>query len=310
VWHLCALAIALLGLCGSASAQPPAPDLTGTWTGSVKLTNEWSGASCAYAGEADPPAIALTLRKAGGRVKGSLALDVNPAPGTTCPPLRKRWRLAEVVVSGGAVSFTDTLGHEWRLGVRDDVLVGLVAWKVGGQDEPLAEGFRLASGDVPLTRLTGEVSLKRSAAEAPEPEPVAAAAGPDAAGPDAAAPAAAVPAGSAPAKPAGASWVGNLLGFAGANVVGVGAILLTNKLLQESVTAGGAQSCSPRRCTVGLPGQGCDCPNGDLVTGASCGTTASGVAYGGSCALPGRPCAVALSCNSGRCEDISGQCPF
>lgn len=281
-----------------ALAQPAAPELTGVWVGSGRFTNEWGKAACTYVG-GDRPAVRLELAREGDRTDATLTLEIPGTLGAACPPLRKRYEIGGVTVSGGSLSFTDPAGQQWNLGVRGDALEGLVAWKAGlGGDEPVAEGFRDPAGESPLLRLSGEVALKRRqvAEQVPSVAPAGAPAG-------------------APARPAKASKGGAVAGVVAlvtANVVGVGAILGANRLLQESTdTGGGQKTCSPRSCIVGLPGQGCDCGgNQNIVSGASCGTTASGVAFGGTCRLPDLPCAASFSCNGGRCEDSTGSCPF
>src|SRR5713226_2619004 len=146
-----ALAAFALLAAAAAAAQEPAPtpaptDLTGNWAGTGTFTNEWPSSACVYEGTA-ATAVTLELSRDAGKVSGSLAIDVPSAPGSGCPALRKRYQIPEAQVSQSAVSFTDSGGHEWNLGLRKQFLKGLVAWKEGGRPgEPLAEGFSLPGG--------------------------------------------------------------------------------------------------------------------------------------------------------------------
>ena len=53
----------------------------------------------------------------------------------------------------------------------------------------------------------------------------------------------------------------------------------------------------------------CFC-EGNVVSGASCGTTSGGAPIGAPCDGSDVPCQASLSCNSGICEDRFGRCPF
>ena len=108
-----------------------------------------------------------------------------------------------------------------------------------------------------------------------------------------------------------ATAMGRRQGKVRVGVVGAGVFVGTTRLTQDNSNAAQATSCSPRSCLIGLPGQGCLCVNNsNIVTGASCGSVAGGVAFGGSCSVPDRPCASGLSCNNAICQDRSGDCPF
>jgi hypothetical protein len=284
-------AFALLAAVATAAQEPapaPAPtDLTGNWTGTGTFTNEWPSSACAYEGTAET-AVTLELSRDAGKVSGSLAIDMPSSPGSGCPALRKRYQIPEAQVSESAVSFTDSGGHEWNLGLRKQFLKGLVAWKEGGGGgEPLAEGFSLPGGARPLTRLSGEVKLGRVA------EPQAAAAPPGAAG---------------KAKKSGsvARSVGIVLG---ANVVALGVLLGVNKVAKSSSNAA-TVTCSPRTCLPGDPGQQCLCNAANVLSGVPCGTTSSGVPQGGVCDGNALPCQSGFSCNAGVCEDRNGRCPY
>jgi hypothetical protein len=262
-----------------ATAAPGTPpDFEGSWTGSMKLVNAWAAAPCRYEGKSQPPSLTLELKAGVSSVTGVVALKVPGARG--CPALDKRYTLEGVQVSASGVSFVDPVGQRWDLGFKQGRLVGLVAWQPGvGRDEPLAAGFQDPSGQLPLTRLSGEVALIRAATgEAAKHH-------------------------GGPAVGAGAFIVGA--------AVGAGVFLGTTRLVQDNNSGLSTSSCSPRSCQVGLPGQGCLCiNNSNIVTGGSCGTVAGGVAFGGACSIPTRPCMSGLSCNGGICQDRSGDCPF
>ena len=100
---------------------------------------------------------------AGKTIAGSIAIDMPAPPGTPCPALRKRYAIPELSRSGPNFSFTDSGGNEWTLQLRENgtLLQGLLTWRQGGPDEPLAEGFELPGGKRPLSRLSGEVQLRR-----------------------------------------------------------------------------------------------------------------------------------------------------
>jgi hypothetical protein len=286
-------AFALLAAAMAAAAQEPAPapppapsDLTGNWTGTGTFTNEWPSSACAYEGTA-ATAVSLELSRDAGKVSGSLAIDVPSAPGSGCPALRKRYQIPEAQVSQDAVSFTDSGGHEWNLGLRKQYLKGLVAWKEGGRPgEPLAEGFSLPGGARPLTRLSGEVKLERVAEPAPAEAPKGAA---------------------GKAKKSG-SLVRNLGIVLGANVVALGVLVGVNKVAKTS-SSSATVTCSPRTCLPGEPGQQCLC-NANVLSGNPCGTTTSGVPLGGVCDGNALPCQSGFSCNAGVCEDRTGRCPY
>ncbi|HXB57437.1 MAG TPA: hypothetical protein VN461_21935 [Vicinamibacteria bacterium] len=274
----------------AAAAQEPAPapaptDLTGNWTGTGTFTNEWPSSACAYDGTAGT-AVTLELSRDAGKVSGSLAIDVPSTPGSGCPALRKRYQIPEAQVSQDAVTFTDSGGHEWNLGLRKQFLKGLVVWKEGAGGEPLAEGFALPSGVRPLTRLSGEVKLERVA------EPAPAEAHPGAAG---------------KAKKGG-NLVRNLGIVLGANVVALGVLVGVNKVAKTSSTSA-TITCSPRTCLPGEPGQQCLC-NANVLSGNPCGTTTSGVPLAGVCDGNALPCQSGFSCNAGVCEDRNGRCPY
>jgi hypothetical protein len=283
-------AFALLAAAATAAQEPapiPAPtDLTGNWTGTGTFTNEWPSSVCAYEGTAGT-AVTLELSRDAGKVSGSLAIDVPGTPGSPCPALRKRYQIPEAQVSQSAVTFTDSGGHEWNLGLRKQFLKGLVAWKEGGPGgEPLAEAFSLPGGVRPLTRLSGEVKLERVA------EPAAAEAPPSAAG---------------KAKKGG-SVLRNVGIVLGANVVTLGALVGVNKVAKSS-SSSATVTCSPRTCLPGEPGQQCLC-NANVLSGNPCGTTTSGVPLGGVCDGNALPCQSGFSCNAGVCEDRNGRCPY
>ena len=150
------------------AAQPASP--TGRWVGSGTLTNTWTLESdahialrCEYIGKMQPPAITLSLPSAA--AVGDLILDF-PPPTSSCPPLRKRFQF-RAQVSAARITFIDAAGDRWTLAMTGDLLTGDILW-VPEPDMPgeaLAVGFTyqppLRPWDVPLTRLSGKVTLRR-----------------------------------------------------------------------------------------------------------------------------------------------------
>jgi hypothetical protein len=207
-------------------------------------------------------------------------------PGSPCPLLRKRYSIAEFVLEGPALSFTDSGGNEWTLSLRENgaALQGLLAWRQGGAEQPLAEGFSLPGGRRPLARLSGEVQLRRvvpGAAGAAAPTPVPTGAG---------------------------KQIGHIGTIVGANVVGLGLLYAANELGKGS-SESGVVTCSPRTCIVGAPNEPCFC-EGNVLSGAPCGTTEGGAPLNAPCDGRTVPCEASLSCNSGVCEDRFGRCPY
>ena len=286
---LLALSLALPGPSAPQAAPPPpgpkAKGFSGSFEGSAVLTNEDAGSSCRYAGPPSPPSVRLEIG-AGTSVAGSIAIDMPAPEGGACPALRKRYAIAEFVLEGEALSFTDSGGNEWTLSLRENgaSLQGLLAWRQGGAEQPLAEGFSLPGGRRPVARLSGEVQLRRVAAG----------------GAGAQAPAA-VPTGAG-------KQAGHVAAIVGANVVGLGLLYGANKLGKGS-SESGVVTCSPRTCIVGAPNEPCFC-EGNVLSGASCGTTESGAPLNAPCDGKTVPCEASLSCNSGLCEDRFGRCPY
>jgi len=286
-----------------AHAAGAAPSLAGGWNGWAKLANDWPGLTCRYESGPDAETVQLELSGDASGLHGSLAIDMPAAEGSGCPPLRKRYTVADLSEAAGAVAFTDSGGNEWTLALRrqGELLQGLVAWRAGGPDQPLAEGFTSPDGQRPLSRLSGEVRLHRSATE-PGPEATAAGAGGGAT------------AASTPGKTSAGTFAKYGALVLGANVVGLGLLYGANQLGKGS--ASGTNICSPRLCQVGVPGASCVCfPNAD--TGVSCGSTTGGVELGLPCDGTTRPCRSGFSCDilqgasGGICEDPKGggRCP-
>jgi hypothetical protein len=269
--------------------QPPPPGaqapklFSGSFEGSAVLTNDDAGQVCRYEDAGDTPSVRLELG-AGTSVAGSVAIDMQAPAGGACPALRKRYAIPEFVLVGSALSFTDSGGNEWTLSLREGgaALSGLLAWRQGGAEQPLAEGFSLPGGRRPLARLAGEVQLKRivpGATAAPSVPPVGA-----------------------------GKQAGNVAAIIGANLVGLGLLYGANKLGQGS-SESGVVTCSPRVCIVGAPNAPCFC-EGNVLSGASCGSSPAGAQIGAPCNVPDVPCQSGLSCNSGVCEDRFGRCPY
>jgi hypothetical protein len=283
--------------------EPPAaaaPGLAGSWEGWAKLANDWPGLACRYEGGPNATSVRLELGAEAGLLKGSVAIDLPAEPGSGCPPLRKRYAIAEAVQGPGTLSFTDAGGNEWTLAVRRNgtVLQGLLAWRQGGAEQPLAEGFAGAGGQRPAARLSGEVRLRRGAEEGGAEEAAGGAA------------AAAEGPAVAPAAKAGAGTHARNVGIViGANVVGLGLLYGANKLGKGS-SESGVVTCSPRVCIVGATiNDPCYC-EGNVVSGASCGTTEGGAAQNAPCDGVSVPCQSGFSCNSGVCQDRDGRCPW
>jgi hypothetical protein len=301
--RLVARALALaVALPSTAFAQEPAPPavtgVAGSWEGWAKLVNDWPGQTCRYDAGIETVSVRLELAGEGTALKGSVAIDLPAEPASGCPPLRKRYAIPETIQGPGTLCFTDSGGNEWTLAVRRSgtVLQGLLAWRQGGAEQPLAEGFSVPGGQRPAARLSGEVRLRRGGEEAGTE---------DAAG--GAAPATAEPA-AAPAAKAGAGTHARNLGIVlGANVVGLGLLYGVNKLGKGS-SESGVVTCSPRVCIVGATiNDPCYC-EGNVVSGASCGTTDGGAAQNAPCDGVSVPCQSGLSCNSGVCQDRDGRC--
>lgn len=263
---------------------PPNTDFTGTWLGSGSFTNEWASPTCQYAGREKPPSVTLEVRSEGDQTKGVLSLEIKPSS-PPCPPLKKRYELADIKVVGSRLAFMDPAGDSWDFALQAGTLVGFVGWRGGSADDPLAEGFLGPDGSAPPTRLQGDVSLKRQGAVA------------------------------TPIGPKGRTTTAGVLKGAGllvvANAVAAGALVLTNQLTKQSGTAT-SNNCSPRSCVIGVP---CLC-NVQTSSSASCGTTSLGGTLGSPCNVTGNsplpsdaPCAAGLSCNNNVCQDISTLCP-
>jgi hypothetical protein len=281
-------------------AAPAPAGLAGSWEGWAKLTNDWPGEACRYEGGPDAVSVRLELAGESASLTGSVAIDLPAAPDSGCPPLRKRYAIPETIQGPGTLSFTDSGGNEWTLSVRrgGGVLQGLLAWRQGGPEQPLAEDFTAPDGKRPLARLSGEVRLHRGGEAAPAEE---------------AGPAAAPAAGGASAAPAPHTGAGRYLGIAGvivgANVVGLGLLYGVNELGKGS-SQSGVLTCSPRTCIVGATlNDPCFC-EGNVVSGVSCGTTTGGQPLNAPCVVPSQPCQSGLSCNSGVCQDRDGRCPW
>ena len=293
------LALPVRGLAQEPAGPAPA-GFAGSWEGWAKLANEWPGLLCRYDAGTEATSVRLELTPEGGSFRGSVAIDLPAEQGSGCPPLRKRYSISETIEGPGTLSFTDSGGNEWTLAVRRNVTVmqGLLAWRQGGTEQPLAEGFTRPDGQRPMARLSGEVRLSRTVAGADTAEPAGVAVTPAAEG-----------SAAAPTPPAGAGrHVGNLGLVIGANVVGLGLLYGVNKLGKGSAESG-VVTCSPRTCIVGAPNDPCFC-EGNVLSGASCGTTTGGAPIGAPCDGTSVPCQAGLSCNSNLCEDRFGRCPY
>jgi hypothetical protein len=297
-----ALSIALLLVVptagGTQTVSSSVTGLAGDWEGWARLTNDWPDHACRYEGAKDEVSVRMELTSEDGRLQGSVAIDLPAAEGSGCPPLRKRYLVTDVVSSEGVLSLSDSGGHDWALAMRrgGSVLTGLMAWQRGATEEPLADGFSFADGTRPLSRLRGEVRLRKVVApDAAEASTESVAEG-GAAGP------------AAPETTSAGQHFRNLGAVLGVTAVGLGALYGVNELGKGGAEEG-TITCSPRHCVVGAPNAPCFC-EGNVVSGEPCGDTESGVEIGGACHYPDMPCQALLSCNSGICEDQFGRCPF
>jgi len=265
--------------------KPHAPVFSGSFEGQATLSNDDPAIACRYEGTAAAPSVHLEFG-AGKTLAGSIAIDMPAPAGTACPALRKRYVIPELSLAAPELSFTDSGGNEWTLTLRENgaALQGLLAWREGGVEEPLAEGFSLPGGKRPIARLAGEVQLRRVV------------------------PGAAGAAAATPQHVGAGKQTGHVIAIIGANVVGLGLLYGANKLGKGASSSGGV-TCSPRICIVGAPGAPCFCES-NVLSGASCGTTQAGAPIGAPCDGTSVPCQSGLSCNSGVCEDRDGRCPY
>ena len=266
------------------SRSPPV--FSGSFEGWATLSNDDPTIACRYEGIPGTPSVHLEFG-AGKTIAGSIAIDM-PAPAGTrvsgpAQALRDRRGVARRVPRSRSRTRAATSGRS-QLRENGKALQGLLTWRQGGAEEPLAEGFSLPGGKRPMARLSGEVQLRRVV-------------------PGATGAAAATPASVGAGKQAG-----HIVAIVGANIVGLGLLYGANKLGKGS-SSSGSVTCSPRVCVVGTPGAPCFCES-NVLSGAPCGTTQAGAPIGAPCDGQSVPCQAALSCNSGVCEDRDGRCPY
>lgn len=285
--------IGLAAALGAAAlAQQPEPEptggLVGRWAGSAKFQTDGAQA-CRYEGGADPPSLTLELRADG---SGRLRLNLEPPAGTGCAAIAVDSPLSEATLTPTTATFQDAQGREWNLALQAGVLRGLFSGSDG-------------SGELSLSRRRGgerRAPPDKTATAEPTPSP------------SPSAPAAAAGGGTSAASEAkgaakGPGLKSGALGFLGANIVGLGALLAVNHATQDRSAGTSTLICSPRSCLIGAPGEPCDCTS-TITTGQACGQTSSGVPIRGACSLPDLPCQALLSCNNNVCEDRLGSCPF
>ena len=106
----------------------------------------------------------LELTAEGGRLKGSVAIDLPAAAGLGLPGAAQAVRDRGGDEGPGALSFTDSGGNEWTLSVRRNgrVVQGLVAWRQGGPTSRSPRASRARAACAPGSRLSGEVRLERA----------------------------------------------------------------------------------------------------------------------------------------------------
>jgi len=213
------------------------PELEG-W---AKLANDWPGETCRYDAGTEAPSVRLEL--AGERrLAHGLGRD-RPARrvGLGCPPLRKRYAIAETIQGRArcpSPTRAATSGRS-RCDGAGSVLQGLLAWRQGGPEQPLAEGFTARTGKRPLAQLSGEVRCARRRSgpgggcggcrfgSRQRPEPAAGDAGP-------------------PTR--GRPVPGEHSLIVGANVVGLGLLYGANKLGKGSSEDGRRHLPPPATC--------------------------------------------------------------
>ena len=291
-WRLVPIGLAAaLGAVALAQQSEPEPagDLTGRWAGSAKFQTD-GAAQCRYEGGADPPSLTLELRTDG---TGRLRLNLEPPPGTSCPTVAFESDVSEATLTPTTARFKDAREREWNLALQAGVLRGLFSGTDG-------------SGELVLQRLRGrQRAAAREKTPAPSPAP----------GPSVSPSPSPSPGSSPEAATAGAGGTKGpgmkkgLIGFVGANIVGLGALVATSAATQDESAGTSTLVCSPRACIIGAPGEPCDCTS-TITTGQACGQTDAGVPIRGPCVLPDLPCQALLSCNNSVCEDRLGSCPF
>ena len=240
------------------------------------------GSSCRYEAQPGPPSVRLELG-AGSRSRAR-SRSTGPPPRGGVPALRTRHRSPSSRARGPR-SRSPT-----RRQRVDAVLPGerrgparAPSWRQGGAEEPLAEGV-LAAG-WPVAHRKAE---RRGAAQARGQGGAAVAA----------------PTLAPSVREAGRQHrrhhrrerrrAGPLYG---ANKLGKGS--------SES----GVIARLPLTRIVGAPNEPCFC-EGNVVSGASCGTTRRDHPSARSANGRDVPCQSGLSCNSGLCEDRFGRCPY
>jgi len=285
-WRLLPIGLAAaLGAVALAQQSEPEPagDLTGRWAGSAKFQSE-GAVPCRYEGGADPPSLTLELRADG---TGRLRLNLEAPAGTSCPAVAFESDVAEAALTPTTAQFKDAREREWNLALQAGVLRGLFSGTDGSGELVLQR--RRSGPRAAAAEKTPAPSPTPSPSASPSPSPEAAAAG----------------AGGTK----GPGMKKGLIGFVGANIVGLGALLATSQATQDDSAGTTTLVCSPRACIINPPGEPCDCTS-TITTGQACGQTDAGVPIRGACLPPALPCQALLSCNNGVCEDRLGSCPF
>ena len=232
-------------------------------------------------------------------LRGSVAIDLPAAPGSGCPPLRKRYTIAEVRMAPGNAC-VHRLGRQRvdarRCAAAARVLQGLLAWQQGGTRPAARRGLR-APG-----RRPADGAPDRRGAPARDP----AAAGGDAARRRGAA--AARARGRAEGRRGHARRATSPT-MLGANVVGLGAALRREQA-REGQHLGRRPHLLAARLHRRARRTSRASARGNVVSGASCGSTTGGVADRRAVRRHHPPCQASLSCNSNVCEDRFGRCPY
>ena len=247
----------------------------------------------------------LELAAGTGSLQGSVAIDLPAEQGSGCPPLRKRYTIAEVA-EGPGTRVLHGLGRQRVDASRcGGAAPSCRAFSRGGRAGPSSRSPRASrapTGCARLTRLAGEVRLRRGEATADAEEAVAAS--------GRAAPAAGS-AGAAASEPAGAGrHVGHFALILGANVVGLGLLYGVNKVGEGQRHERGRHLLAP-----GLHRRRHD-QRALLLRGEH--RVRRLLRDDGVRRTPERavrrqdavPCQSGLSCNSGVCQDRDGRCPY
>ena len=106
--------------------KAPKDPLAGSWTGTAKFTASAGTPACVWVGTYDPPAAKLDLQRGATALTGTVSLDI-AAPSDDSAPLKLTSPVSDVTATESTLSFKDSQGHTWNLGLKLGRLQGLVA---------------------------------------------------------------------------------------------------------------------------------------------------------------------------------------